>query len=599
MIELRNVTFRYNARIKDSAPAIQSLNMVFHEGEIAAVLGKNGSGKSTLSRIISGILKPQFGEALVDGYSTSIPKEMWEARSRVGIVFQNPDDQIISNNVLDEIVFGPENLGIPRNEIESRIQEISQILQIESIMDYPIHELTFGQKQLVAIAGVLAMRPRYMIFDEPTTSLGPEQTQALLQIIQKFAREYHLGVIYITHNMDEVPFCDTVFVMENGSVIRQGAPSQIFADAMAMRQYGLDIPAVTEIYQRIKTSLTETSVMPLNEEQFAEIFANSAHITQPEATPSAAGSTSDNSDNTQKNTEAASLIIETKDAHFTYKAGTPFAQIGLAGITIRVPQGSFIACVGPTRSGKSTLLDSLNGVLKPGRNMVFYQGKDIHTPGYDLSALRKDVGVVFQSPDAQIIKDVVGKDIAFGLRQLKLSLAESRQRVQESLESVGLNYEEFRNRYTYTLSGGQKRRVTIAGALALRPKILALDEPTAGLDPQGRAGFLQMLKQLGNDRGLTIIYMTANLEDIIALADTIYLLENGKVVMSGSPKEILEHTDTIARMNIGLPAVTRISAAIKRRIPSFAENALNLHELETALLQYAGPNGRGKGLNSL
>ncbi len=595
MIELRNVTFRYNARLKDSAPAIQSLNMVFHEGEIAAVLGKNGSGKSTLSRIISGILKPQFGEALVDGYSTSVPKEMWEVRSRIGIVFQNPDDQIISNNVLDEIVFGPENLGIPRNEIESRIQEISQLLQLESIIDYPIHELTYGQKQMVAIAGVLAMRPRYMIFDEPTTSLGPEQTKALMQIIQKFAREYHLGVIYITHNMDEVPFCDTVFVMENGSVVRHGAPSQIFADAIAMRQYGLDIPAVTEIYQRIKTSLSASAVMPLNEEQFADVFVHSAHITNPETT----GSTFGNSESIQKNAEVASAIIETKDARFTYKAGTPFAQIGLAGITIRVPQGSFIACVGPTRSGKSTLLDSFNGVLKPGRNMVFYQGKDIHTPGYDLSALRKEVGVVFQSPDAQIIKDVVGKDIAFGLRQLKLSLAESRQRVQESLESVGLNYEEFRNRYTYTLSGGQKRRVTIAGALALRPKILALDEPTAGLDPQGRAEFLNMLRQLGSERGLTIIYMTANLEDIIGLADTIYLLENGKVVMSGSPKEILEHTDTIAHMNIGLPAVTRISTAIKRRIPNFAENSLNLHELETALLQYARPNSQDKGFNLL
>src|SRR5438477_6314806 len=233
------------------------------------------------------------------------------------------------------------------------------------------------------------------------------------------------------------------------------------------------------------------------------------------------------------------MLFELRVVYHTYLRGTPFAVEALRGLSLSIPDNLTVALVGPTKSGKSTVVDLLAGLIKPAAGTFFFEGEDVSAPSFDIERIRSVVGVVFQSPDAQIFEDTVGKDVSFGPRRKKVPLAESRRLVQESLEAVGLPYEDFRTRYTYALSGGQKRRVAIAGVLAMQPKVIIFDEPTAGLDPRGRRELLDLIVRLKQRHNLTVVYTSASLDDVIELADSIYIPDQGHVECSGRPREIL------------------------------------------------------------
>ena len=238
-----------------------------------------------------------------------------------------------------------------------------------------------------------------------------------------------------------------------------------------------------------------------------------------------------------------------------------------------------MALVGPTKAGKSTVVDLLAGLIKPAAGTLLFQNTVVNTPAM-IEHLRSNVGVVLQSPESQIFEDTVGKDVSFGPRRKKVSLAGSRQLVRESLEAVGLSYEDFRTRYTYALSGGEKRRVAIAGVLALQPRVIVFDEPTAGLDPRGRREFLELLQKLKQERNLTIVYTSSSLEDVIALADIFFVLDQGHIVLSGTARDILAYGNDLAALDIALPEATSIALSLQEVIPDLRTDVLRLAELE-------------------
>lgn len=279
-----------------------------------------------------------------------------------------------------------------------------------------------------------------------------------------------------------------------------------------------------------------------------------------------------------------SSLFELKNQSHTYLRGTPFAVQALNGLSLSIIAGQTTAIVGPTKSGKSTVVDILAGLIRPTAGTFFFNGTDVGAPSFDIERIRSIVGVVFQSPESQIFEDTVGKDVSFGPRRKKLPLAESRRLVQESLEAVGLPYEDFRSRYTYALSGGQKRRVAIAGVLALQPKIIIFDEPTAGLDPRGRRELLALIARFKQQQGLTIIYTSSGLDDVIGLADTIYILDQGRTVLSGTPREILQHADQLTTLDVALPEAAQVALALHDIIPTIRTDVLNLEELEAEII---------------
>jgi energy-coupling factor transport system ATP-binding protein len=254
MLEVQNVTFNYSAEgEQDVPPALRNITLTINEGETVAIIGHNGSGKSTLAKMLSAILKPNSGTVHVDGIPTTARGEaIWTIRQRVGIVFQNPDDQLVANTVIDDIAFGPENLGLPRHEIEERVQEAMALLDLEAYAPIAINELSVGQKQRVAIAGVLAMRPRYLILDEPTTMISGQTARNLLNTVFRLSRERGITVIHITHFMHEVTSFQRLIVMDAGRVIMDGTPVNIFARVSELQAVGLDVPMVTHLGQRLR-----------------------------------------------------------------------------------------------------------------------------------------------------------------------------------------------------------------------------------------------------------------------------------------------------------------------------------------------------------
>ena len=254
MIEVHAVSFSYSGQeSSETSPALREVSLTISPGETVAIIGQNGSGKSTLAKLLAAILTPDQGTISVDGLRTDAHDEtLWTIRQHVGIVFQNPDDQLVANTVIDDIAFGPENLGLPRFEIEERVEEALELLGLKPYARMTVSDLSLGQKQRLAVAGVLAMRPRYLILDEPTTMISGHTARALLQTVRALARERNICVIHITHFMREVADFQRVIVMDEGRVLMDGPPASVFGRGEELRAAGLDVPLVTRLGERLR-----------------------------------------------------------------------------------------------------------------------------------------------------------------------------------------------------------------------------------------------------------------------------------------------------------------------------------------------------------
>jgi energy-coupling factor transport system ATP-binding protein len=278
-------------------------------------------------------------------------------------------------------------------------------------------------------------------------------------------------------------------------------------------------------------------------------------------------------------------IIELRNFRYTYLEGTPRASEAIRDVSFTIQRGERVAIVGATQSGKSTIVDSFAHLLRLKPDQVFYEGEDVAAPGYDRGALRRHIGIVFQQPDSQLIEDVVGADVAFGPTAAGIGAEETRQRVEDSLNSLGLPYPEFRLRYVHALSGGQQRRVAIAGVLAMHTPVLVLDEPTAGLDPRGRRELLGLLRRLADDRDLTLVVCSASLSDASLLCDRVVVLSEGRVAMDGPLREVLREADRLAALDITLPEPTVGARELRELFPDLPPDVLTEGELEAELLK--------------
>jgi energy-coupling factor transport system ATP-binding protein len=281
-------------------------------------------------------------------------------------------------------------------------------------------------------------------------------------------------------------------------------------------------------------------------------------------------------------------IIELRNFRYTYLEGTPRANEAIRDVSFEIRRGERVAIVGATQSGKSTIVDSFAHLLRLKPGQVFYDGEDVAEPGYDRGALRRQVGIVFQRPDSQLIEDVVGADVAFGPTAAGLPAQETRARVEESLNALGLPYPEFRLRYVHALSGGQRRRVAIAGVLAMHTPVLVLDEPMAGLDPRGRRELLGLLRQLADDRDLTLVVCSASLSDASLLCDRVVVLSEGRTVMDGPLREVLRDADRLAQLDITLPEPTDGARELRKLFPDLPADVLTEEELEAELVTRLG-----------
>lgn len=249
MIEIKNLYFKYNSIDEEKVEnyALENVNIEIHDGEFVAIIGHNGSGKSTLAKLLNGLFVPTAGDIIIDGMNTKDEKDIWNIRSHAGMVFQNPDNQIITTIVEEEVAFGPENLGLPSAEIKRRVDEALRVVGMEKYINHAPHLLSGGQKQRIAIAGILAMNPKFIILDEPTAMLDPNGRKEVISTIYSLNENEGKTILLITHNMEETVKADRIIVMNDGKVAFEGTPREVFSRVEEIKSLGLDVPEVTEL----------------------------------------------------------------------------------------------------------------------------------------------------------------------------------------------------------------------------------------------------------------------------------------------------------------------------------------------------------------
>lgn len=545
---------------------MRGIDLTIAAGEYVAIIGANGSGKSTLARHLNGLLLPSQGSVHVVGDDTRDPARLRAIHQTVQMVFQQPDMQIVATVVEEDVAFGPENFGVAEAEIGSRVREALETVGMWAYRQRPPHLLSAGQKQRVAIAGALAVRPQALVLDEATAMLDPAGQVAVLATLQ-YLHAQGTTIVTITHEMDEAAQASRVVVLEQGRVAMDGAPHEVFGRAAELRRLGLDVPPVTDLALRLglPACLTVSELLQaLGECRPFVAVPGTLHIQH----------------SVSRNTSAS--IIQVRGLRHTYLRGLPFETDALREINLDVAQGEITGLIGQTGSGKSTLLQHLNGLIRPQAGHVVVDGRDLADPATDVRIVRRTVGLLFQQPEDQLFERYVGDDVAFGPRHLELSRSEVRERVATAMAAVGLDFEAFKDRLTRTLSGGEQRRAALAGVLALQPRILVADEPTVGLDPHGRAETLGILQRL-NREGTTIVLASHRLGDIAVLCDHVVALAEGRVVATGSARQVLGDPTQIARHGLPVPPMTALAARLRGAGWPVPLDALTVNEIEAAL----------------
>lgn len=286
------------------------------------------------------------------------------------------------------------------------------------------------------------------------------------------------------------------------------------------------------------------------------------------------------------------MSIQVKDLKHIYEKGMPGESVALEDITFSVEDGEFLGIIGHTGSGKSTLLQHLNGLLKPDEGTIEIGDTDITASGISMVEIRKRIGLVFQYPEYQLFEETVAKDVAFGPRNLGLGEEEIEERVREAIELVGLDYEKFKDRSPFELSGGQKRRVAIAGVIAMRPEVLILDEPTAGLDPKAHKDVLTMIEEVHRRTGNITILVSHNMADIAGLSDKVLVIDSGRMVTIGTPKEVFSHRRELSGVGLDLPPITQLTESLRDRGMEIGETILSIDEAADRIAEYLNDKGK-------
>lgn len=559
-VRLAHVTLRYG-----NSAALDDVTLEVCRGERVCVLGANGSGKSTLASVICGLLAPDEGDVELAGHAVctgGVPDlaAYRDARRQLGLVFQNPDDQIVTSVVADDVAFGPENLGVPRAQISVRVARELRRVAMEKYAHADPSRLSGGQRQRVCIAGALAMEPSVLVLDEPSSLLDVRGRAAIMRVMGRLAAA-GATLVHVTHFMDEALAADRVVVMQHGHVALEGTPDEVFAakNAQVIEALGLEMPFEARLAVALRQAGAAGGAIAAPGPPSDEKPAACAHTAEP-------------------------LAILARDLGFSYGPG---AQ-ALDGVSLEVPVRATTAIVGQTGSGKSTLLRLLCGLEAADAGSLTVCGINAATKR-GRRQVRRAVGYVMQHPERQLFAQTVAEDVAFGPRNQGLSAAEVEGRVAHALDLVGLA--DRRDASPFELSGGQQRLAAIAGVLAMEPELLVLDEPTAGLDPRGRARLRALMADLAA-HGVTLLQVTHSMEDA-ARADHVVVLDQSHVLAAGTPAEVFCPANE--------PQLTAVGLGLPRPLAYACEHALDarpltLEALVAALRAQDAEEARSRGL---
>ena len=620
-IVVKDVSYQYTRRnendeVIETLSALSALNFSIEAGSFVCILGHNGSGKSTLAKLFNALQLPTEGTILVSGMDSREEKNIFPIRREVGMVFQNPDNQIIASVVEEDVGFGPENIGLPTDEIWQRVNNALSAVHMEAYRLKSPNHLSGGQKQRVAIAGTLAMEPKTIVLDEPTAMLDPSGRKEVLESVLELKRKKGISIILITHYMEEAVDADRILLMDSGKLVMDGSPREVFQHVERLREYRMDVPLITELAHKLqkkgfpieKTILKkeelEEELFKLKEEGFSlqenftapelpglsELSSEKQYLDTASVLQGISG-VEQEAKMQDEQPQADDYIVEAEHLSAIFQEGTAMESYALKDLSVKIRRGSLTAVIGHTGSGKSTLVQHLNGLIKAksgeifvsfrenpplvksGKSFLFFKGKktviekkgrlSLSEEGFDYRALRFKVGLVFQYPEYQLFEETVLADVMFGPLNQGKTREDAEALAKDALASLGIG-EELYAKSPFELSGGQKRKVAIAGVLAMGPELLILDEPTAGLDPAGRDELFEEIAGLRKNYAMTILLVSHSMDDVARYADEVLVLHQGELKLEGTVEEVFSKKEELESMGLGLPQIRALLFDLKK-----------------------------------
>jgi energy-coupling factor transport system ATP-binding protein len=516
-LSIRDLTFTYRIR---EEPAIKNINLELLPGELKLIAGASGSGKTTLMRCVNGLIPRSYRGTMsgeISVFGQSIEKfSMAKLSQTVGTLLQNPERQIVASFVRNEVAFGLENLALPREEILSRVEESLEFLNILDLIDRETFSLSGGEKQKIALTGVLAMRPRILLLDEPLSSLDPASALESLQLFRRLADE-GISILMVEHRVDDALAIkpDSVLYLEDGQVVYSGEPDGLME---------------TADFHQIK--------LP------AEIVMDRARKEPPPVYKPAVGLSNIG--------EVGDELLTFNKVNFRYGPDLPEV---LHDVSFSIKKGDVVAILGPNGTGKTTLVKHALGLLKPVEGEVLLEGKDSRDS--TVADAAKTVGYVFQNPGQMLFAPTVEEELAFGPKNLRYPEETIIENTNWALKTV--NLEDYRHSPSLAMSYGQQKRVSIAAILSMRSRILIMDEPTAGQDYWNYRSFMDAILQMpGFD---AVIFITHDLDLALIYANQILLLSGGSVAAYDAPEKVLQDEDLLKRCRVLPTSLLRLNTA--------------------------------------
>jgi len=537
-IELVDVSFTYEGA---ETPALENINLKVQPGEVVLLTGPSGAGKTTLCSCLNGLI-PHFhngvlkGQVLVKGRETKRTR-VGVLSSLVGLVFQDPESQLISPTVADEIAFGPENLAVPRNEIIKRVEEGLKIARLEGFEEREPHNLSGGEQQACAIAAIFAMHPEIYVMDEPTSNLDPLGTQHVLSMIVKVAKERGKTLLIAEHKLEEImPLVDRVVIMDRGRIVQDDTVEDTLSKGDI--EHVFVRPPLVRLAERL-----QLDVQPLTAEQFYSALTKKCKLN---------GLPMDERPMAEKKGKSEP-VIEIRGLRHSYDG----VNAALNGVDLTICRGELMSILGKNGSGKTTLVKHINGLLKPAEGSVVVLGQD--TTQTTTAQLAKKVGFCFQNPNHQMITFVVKDELALGPKSLGLDKEEIERRSLEALDFVGMAGQMKAD--VMALGKGQKQRLALASVLTMKPEILIIDEPTTGQDPQMTEDIFEIIRRL-NEEGTAVLVITHKFDYAAAYTERAVILANGSIVYDGPMGPALMDEELLKENSLDQPQVTKLAAKL-------------------------------------
>jgi energy-coupling factor transport system ATP-binding protein len=542
-------------------PALRGINLIQRAGEMIGIMGASGAGKSTLAKVFNRIVPEieggEFRGVVMLGGNSIANTRVCDLAGEIGMVFQDFESQLFSTTVAHEVAFAMERVGMPREEILARLEPALEAVGLRGFQHRDPTTLSGGQKQRLAIASVLALRPRVVVLDEPTTDLDPEGRAEVFALIRRMRAE-GAGLIVIEHEAEELRQCDRVVILRDGAIIAEGTPATVMPQIELLEECGINAPSLDRVARMLDIEHHPAGIAD------AEQMIRKTLPFMPQVVDLGAAV-----ENPLKVESKA--ILELDSVRFSY----PDGPVVLDGISLKIAAGEFVAIVGQNGSGKTTLAKMSVGLLAPNSGTVMLEGRDrtILRP----AETAREIGYVFQNPDHQIFADTVEAEVKFGPQNFGLAREEIEARCDEVLRAVGLENERATD--PFLLGKGHRQRLAVASVLALRPRLLILDEPTTGLDYREQRKMMKLVSDL-NASGVAIVMITHTPWLVAEYARRVILMRAGRKLFDGSVREFFMQDELLRASSFKPPEVT----ALSRR---FGMLALSAEELVASLRGHA------------